>query len=135
MYKIFNSLPFKFFLKVGDVGDGHEKEDKFLVIASHSLPEINEAFTKAEIDNDLFLSRECSDYEQDRLSPEFVKRYIETFSVTDTDELEALSDSIDSDFYVSLYLSVAYLELRDLKWHIVKDLPGRNIGGYGLFYS
>jgi hypothetical protein len=135
MYKILNSLPFKFFLKVGDPGDGHEKEDKFLVVASHPLPEIHKAFQKAEIANDLFLSRECGDCEQNELSPEFVRKYIRLFNVTDADELEALSSSIDSEFYASLYLSIAILELKTLSWTIVNNLPERNIGGYGLFYN
>jgi hypothetical protein len=134
MNELFDSLPFKFFLKVGDGGDGHEREDKFLVIASHTLPQIDKAFKKAEFDYDLFLSKECDDYEVNKLSPKFVASYTEILNISDVGELFALSGGIDCDVYVRMYLSIAHLELTELKWHIVKDLPERNIGGYGLFY-
>jgi hypothetical protein len=116
----------------GSAGDGHMLERKLLIKSTHSVEAVTQAFQKAEVEYDLFLSRECCEYEDAELSADFIAKYIQLFNVTDSCKLEELRESISCECYVYLYLSIASLELTELKCCTVDDLPERYIGGYGL---
>jgi arsenate reductase-like glutaredoxin family protein len=140
----------KFKLPIGDwSGDGHSQCEYYIVEANFTFDMIVEAYIK--MDEEYKISEQCSEYEDSRLSEEFIE-FLESEGLNPYDYIETKEDPyIETDFLAQLVIDLMMHHDKRLELKIVRDdIPMLNnwagqelkekgghvlsLPGYGLFY-
>ncbi len=123
-------MEFQFYLSVGDTsGDGHEKTTKFLVSSPVScIKEVEEAYKKGVKIVGLDITKECEEYEYNKLTPKACKKLSKFLQ----ENPDVRPEGITPEDFVKIWIWIAN-QSNSLAGLLLDDLPTISVGGYGLF--
>lgn len=127
-------------LVLGDwSNDGHGRVSSSIVYSNYNYIDIQKAFKKGEEKLGIKLKDFCSEYEDNTIPIDVVRKFIENGFPEDILETEPdpkefpLYPCSESDF-ANFYVFICRFGDPDLEIEIV-EVNDINIGGYGLFYG
>lgn len=133
---------YKLDLIVGDgSGDGHEKKQSVSIECSLLPTKLEAAFKAGSllVCGDDNLNGLCRDYEDRLISKDLINK-LSTFGINVEDYAYQNCDDefefeiCDAENFVNLYMKVAEIGNKKLKWQFLPQGKRLCIGGYGLFY-
>ena len=128
-------------LLIGDTsGDGHSQHESVAIRSTHSAEDVNHFYTKGckqlGEDYDEFIM----EYESNKIPYKAFKKLVEAgYDCSNGDIVSLTKVEVENgiwiwpDFWVEIYMFIAYLGSdKELKWETFK-MESLDIGGYGLF--